>query len=67
MIILKRSSEKKLPKYTFLGCAVTRHRSAYCRALCRPINGIGACGRLAPHSMISRYQIAIEMQQSAAA
>lgn len=27
--------------------------------MCRPINGIGACGRIAPHSMVSRIQASI--------
>ena len=65
MIVLKRS-ERKLPKYTYLGCSVTRHREASCRGLCVPIDGIGACGRLAPHSMTSRIQQAIKEQQTEA-
>lgn len=64
MIVLKRSG-KKLPHYTYLGCSVTRHRAASCRRICVPIDGIGACGRLAPHSMTSRIQAAIQAQKSA--
>lgn len=63
MIVLKKSG-KKLPQYTYLGCSITRHRAASCRRMCVPIGGIGACGRLAPHSMVSRIQAAIKMQQS---
>jgi hypothetical protein len=63
MLVLKRS-EKKLPKYTYLGCVITRHRAASCRRICVPIDGIGACGRLAPHAMVSRIQAAIAAQQA---
>ena len=49
----------RIPEFTFHGCVVTKNRSKSCRALCRPINGIGACGRIAPHSMVSRIQASI--------
>jgi hypothetical protein len=58
MLQLKKRVNK-IPAFTFHGCVVTKHRSKSCRAMCRPINGIGACGRIAPHSMISRIQASI--------
>ena len=54
-----RKRINRIPAFTFHGCVVTKHRSKSCRALCRPINGIGACGRIAPHSMLSRIQASI--------
>lgn len=65
-----RKRINRIPAFTFHGCVVTKHRSKSCRALCRPINGIGACGRIAPHSMLSRIQMSIaahkrEMEQKA--
>lgn len=49
----------RIPAFVFHGCVVTRHRSKSCRAFCIPINGVGACGRIAPHAMKSRIQLAI--------
>jgi hypothetical protein len=54
-----RKRINRIPAFTFHGCVVTKHRSKSCRGLCRPINGIGACGRIAPHSMLSRIQMSI--------
>jgi acyl-coenzyme A thioesterase PaaI-like protein len=50
-----------IKKYTYLGCPLTRNRSAWCYRLCTPnVNGRGRCGRIAPHSMKSRIQLGIE-------
>jgi hypothetical protein len=54
-------TKKLLPPYTYLGCPVTRNRSAWCFRLCRPDGkGDGVCGRPAPHAMKSRLQLSIE-------
>lgn len=58
MLELKKRVNR-IPEFTFHGCVVTKHRSKSCRAMCVPINGIGACGRIAPHSMVSRIQASI--------
>ena len=52
----------KLPEYRSLGCVVTKNRSAWCNQFCKPEdeNGVGLCGRLAPHSVKGRTQKAIE-------
>lgn len=54
--------EKKAVKpYTYLGCVMTRNRSAWCYRICTPDStGHGACGRIAPHSLKSSTQLAIE-------
>ena len=58
---LKINKRKPLKEYTYLGCSLTRNRSAWCFRLCLPDDkGIGHCGRLAPHSFKSRIQISIE-------
>jgi len=57
----KVRTKKGMKKYTYLGCPLTRNRSAWCYRLCTPDGeGNGRCGRVAPHSFKSRTQIAIE-------
>jgi hypothetical protein len=52
---------KGLKEYTNLGCAITRNKTAWCYRICPPDEkGIGHCGRIAPHSLKSAIQIAIE-------
>jgi acyl-coenzyme A thioesterase PaaI-like protein len=54
-------TKKGVKKYTYLGCPLTRNRSAWCYRLCTPDGeGHGRCGRVAPHSIKSRIQLAIE-------
>jgi hypothetical protein len=46
--------------YTFLGCPLTRNRSAWCHRLCAPDRaGHGRCGRIAPHGLRGRTDLAI--------
>ena len=56
---VKRKRKNSLPEYTGLGCLMTRNRTKWCYGICRPIDGLGACGRLAPHSLVGRTQLAI--------
>ena len=53
---------KKGPReYSYLGCPLTRNRTAWCFRLCTPDKeGHGRCGRIAPHSLKSAVQKAIE-------
>ena len=52
---------KGLKEYTYLGCTITRNKTAWCYRICIPDEkGIGQCGRIAPHSLKSYIQIAIE-------
>ena len=53
-------TKKGVKKYTYLGCPLTRNRSAWCYRLCEPDReGHGKCGRIAPHSLKSAIQLAI--------
>jgi len=59
MLVLRPPAPgKKRRSYSTLGCPMSRGQ-VWCRGLCEPQNGLGACGRLAPHAMMSRYQLAI--------
>ena len=50
-----------LKEYTYLGCPLTRNRSPWCFRLCTPDDeGHGQCGRVAPHALKGRTQVAIE-------
>ncbi len=54
-------TRRSIKKYTYLGCPMTRNRSAWCFRLCPPdAHGHGRCGRVAPHSLKGRTQLAIE-------
>lgn len=53
--------KKGVKEFTYLGCPLTRNRSAWCYSLCPPdAEGHGRCGRVAPHSLKGRTQLAIE-------
>ena len=48
-------------EYTSLGCPLTRNRTNWCFRLCPPdAEGLGRCGRIAPHGLRSRTQSSIE-------
>ena len=60
----KKIDRKRLRR-TYLGCAMTRNRSAWCFRLCIPDGeGNGRCGRLAPHHLRSRIQMSIERHKA---
>jgi hypothetical protein len=42
------------------GCPMTKNRSNWCHAWCIPKDGIGDCGRIAPHALMGRTQRAIQ-------
>ena len=54
-----RRVRTRVPDYTFLGCPLTKSRTAWCHRVCVPVQGIGACGRIAPHALTGRTQAAI--------
>ena len=54
-----RRARTRVPEYTVLGCPLTKSRTAWCHRVCTPVDGIGACGRVAPHSLMGRTQQAI--------
>lgn len=45
------------------GCPRTKNRSNWCHAWCVPKDGRGDCGRLAPHGLLGRTQLAILRQK----
>jgi len=49
----------RVPDYTVRGCPLTKSKSLWCHALCVPKDGIGVCGRIAPHTVQGRTQMAI--------
>jgi len=42
------------------GCPLTRSRTNWCYRMCVPVNGLGVCGRIAPHTLRGRTDLAIE-------
>ena len=58
-VVLKRRKKSKVPEYTHLGCPLTKSRTLWCYKMCRPVDGLGFCGRIAPHSLSSAIQDAI--------
>lgn len=60
-MLLKRNTVnlQRLPAYRSLRCPYNGRQVSFCRGLCAPIAGVGACGRLAPHAMLGRTQLAI--------
>jgi len=63
----RNPKNRTLPPYRTLGCAVYErgHRVTWCRFLCTPVGDKGACGRLAPHSIVGKTQAAIASYKAA--
>ena len=51
---------RPMPKYTYLGCPLTKNQSGWCFRICKPKNGLGFCGRPAPHVLRGRIQRGID-------
>jgi hypothetical protein len=49
------------PNYTW--CTRSTNRTSLCFRLCRPIAGLGECGRPAGHAYLGRTQLAIRDAQ----
>ena len=56
---LGRLSRNRLRQSTVLRCPFNGHQVSWCRHLCEPVGGVGACGRPATHGMKGKTQIAI--------
>jgi hypothetical protein len=56
--LIKRT-RTRVPEYTCLGCPLTKSHSLWCHRLCVPRDGVGACGRVAPHAVMGRTAKAI--------
>lgn len=54
-------TNKGLKEYSYLGCPLTRNKTAWCYRICQlDEHGHGFCGRIAPHSLKSTIQVGIE-------
>jgi acyl-coenzyme A thioesterase PaaI-like protein len=59
--IRKIKTTKGLKDYTYLGCPLTKNKTAWCYRICQTDSeGHGFCGRVAPHSLKSTIQMEIE-------
>jgi hypothetical protein len=56
-----------LRDHELLRCPHLRYQATWCRRMCVPIEGMGTCGRLAPHAMKDRIQRAIAARMAEAA
>jgi hypothetical protein len=56
---LVKRNRTRVPEYTCLGCPMTKSRSLWCHRLCVPKEGIGFCGRVAPHAVVGKTAEAI--------
>lgn len=54
-----RRERTRVPEYTVLGCPLTKSHALWCHGLCVPKEGIGVCGRIAPHTVAGKTQMAI--------
>lgn len=65
MLLREPTTPRSLPAYRSLTCPYNGRQVSFCRGLCAPMAGLGACGRLAPHAMLSRTQLAIARYDAA--
>jgi hypothetical protein len=50
---------RPLRTHTTMHCVMARGQVGWCRGLCTPMDGLGPCGRVAPHALLGRTQSAI--------
>lgn len=60
----KKRKRAKLREWGAIRCPLNGHQVGPCRQLCEPLEGVGQCGRDAPHGLIGRTQAAIRAQQA---
>ncbi|MCP4603673.1 MAG: hypothetical protein GY847_24675 [Proteobacteria bacterium] len=57
----ERNSRDKVPQFTVRKCrAGGRHQVGWCFMMCKPVDGLGLCGRIAPHGIKGRVLEAME-------
>ena len=66
-LLHRRRRSRSLQLYTVLTCPFNGHQVGPCRGLCTPIVGVGHCGRVAPHAMMGRTQLAILAERGSSA
>jgi hypothetical protein len=50
----------RIRSQSVLRCPMNGHQVSFCRGLCTPSScGVGLCGRLAPHALVGRTQVAV--------
>jgi len=54
-----KARTRRLARLALRGCPWVRNRATWCMGLCKPVDGFGTCGRLAPHGLRGRTQLAI--------
>jgi hypothetical protein len=59
-LVKKRRLRQTAPLRETWGCPLTKNRSNWCYRMCAPVNGLGQCGRVAPHTLRGRTDLAIE-------
>ena len=66
MGLLKKKKKKtvRLREWVALRCPLNGHQVGPCRQLCTPAEGVGQCGRDAPHGLEGRTQAAIRAYKS---
>jgi hypothetical protein len=62
MGLLKPVKRKRarLRSHSVLRCLAAGHQVTWCKGLCKAVDGVGQCGRPAPHTLRGRTQLAIE-------
>ncbi len=65
MKITAKAARKRegLSRYIRLGCPLTKSNSKWCYGMCKPVKGLGFCGRVAPHAIEGRTQKAIRLHK----
>jgi hypothetical protein len=58
--VRRSRGDRAVPQRETWGCPLTKSRTNWCYRLCVPVNGLGACGRIAPHTLRGRTDLAIE-------
>ena len=58
------AKRRGIRRYTVIRCPLNGHQAGWCRGLCKPIGTRGLCGRVAPHSLQGRTQLAIAAYQA---
>ncbi|MFH1176787.1 MAG: hypothetical protein V1750_05215 [Acidobacteriota bacterium] len=53
------TGSRPLRTSTVVTCPYNGHQVGWCRGLCAPMADLGACGRPAPHAIVSRLQLAL--------
>lgn len=63
----RKTLRRSPPEYRTLECVAYErgHGITWCRYICTPIGNKGACGRLAPHSIIGKTQAALAAYKAA--